>query len=533
MYCPNCGFNNSDGVMFCANCGASIKRAESHEVTEPVVKKKKIGLGKEIITVVLVAAIVISLFMFAGNKDTKPYIVYIKDNQMNLAFEGEKEHITLNEEVIKGYNMLSSKERYTRKRNIANSLSRGFENKIFCREMISADASDYDYTLFYVEGKKVEKISLPYQFDDSSLYSMIPSKDYSKAYFKYKNNIYLYEFDSIKKIASGAYQFFYCQDTDRLVYTKENDNEGSYNKDFYVIDSHGESNLIAENMYIEYSDKDTDVYVYSQSENEFYTYINGENNKLAIPYEIMDDAEDINVIRAFNDGTVLLYVRRKVNEKSEWSHYLSKNNEYKLISDYSKISDDGKMIYCFEKTSPENSDEYYGTVTKYKVDGLELTKVAAYDEVRVWNLLPDNDLIIWRNRTNVKEYIYVYDLYYNNEKIASDVYRYNEGGGKDDTIHLTVMSEDYIVYLTNPRSIGDNELIYTLNVYDGKETKEIGYDVRNSVRVTEDGKVIFLADWNSADNAGKLMVYDGKTCEEIASDVSNFYAPNFVERVPF
>ncbi len=79
MLCPNCGFNNQDGIAFCQNCGVpfsqnpgtSQSQINTAETTKPKKSKKKIViaivsvfLALSLIVVTVASVAVIELFSY-------------------------------------------------------------------------------------------------------------------------------------------------------------------------------------------------------------------------------------------------------------------------------------------------------------------------------------------------------------------------------------------------------------------------------------------------------------------------------------
>lgn len=529
MFCHNCGFNNNDGAAFCANCGTPMKKNFADTVPQPVSEPKKNKSPLIIVAVLLAVIIAASALIFMMPKSDKSYTVYIKDNQLFLAFEGEKDHILLDEELIKGYNMLSSSEKQMKAATVERSLETGFKNKVFYSKQISADPVKYELMCYDIKGGKAEKVILPYQLCTESDYSVAPVADNSKVYFRYNENIYAYDFDTIEKIATNTYHMYYCPDTDRIVYSVKSGDDGEYNMDIYTVDSDDESVLVVDEVSIKHTNEEKDIYVFADYTDRFYTYINGVKSEAVVPDVITDDAEIINVLSCTEDGTLFFNAREDTEDGYEWKRYLCKDGEYELAPDNSRLSEDGNALFCFERTSDDDSDEYYGTLTGYEVNGVDITETARYNDVAAWDVLADNKLLIWKNREK-NNYNYTYDLYYNDIKIGTDAYRYQIGGGKGDHIYTTYVSEDFIVYLSDP-STDDGKQRFTLNVYDGKKSEEIAYNVPLCPVVSSDGKVVFICNWDNDENVGDLKVYDAGKTEEIAFGVSGFNVPEIIEKV--
>lgn len=170
--------------------------------------------------------------------------------------------------------------------------------------------------------------------------------------------------------------------------------------------------------------------------------------------------------------------------------------------EFARISDDGKTVYYI--ASKENS---CGDLYKIKISGDRVSEPVLYDTDIVFGMqfLDDDDMFVYY-KEEITDGEYSLALYYNGERMGSNVYR---GNLKYDE------ETDKLYYISD---WNDETNSGTLKVYNGK-IKTISEGVYR-FDLSLDGKVVFLTDYKVNSRKGDLYAYNGKKTIKLDEDVN-------------
>ena len=584
MKCPNCGTENMEDANFCANCGQSIQTdennsieestneeihdIESEEVAQDAInndidddsdsqekqevitnetqkdsekstdksnfplflvkiqekvknKDKKYIAGTGIVAILVIILLIVGIYNLSNllkgptqiiNVDKAP-ILFVDDEDLYMLYPGDDESI----ELIKDFNREG--------RLVAID-----ENAFYYSE---------DDTLYHRKGKK-DPIKI---MDD--VIDFTPSKD-----------------GSAVLITDTDHKLYYYHGKEPVEICNEKVEPGfnqiSENGKFFAFTFHDDSDLVLglskgeeyEEVNIDIDDETLSQIFLVNKNYAFYSTYQYDDG-VSIVYRATLDGEEeelfeydgMNLIMS-EDGKKAVYV----NEESELYYYngeeskeidddiigiytLSMNMSYQNSLGYSSSVQDGSKVFVIddrnrlyyyefgkeELIEVEDSDD--AVAVDWSEDGTTIL-LSTMDELVLLKLSGDEFKV---EEIDIEDIVNIYLRSDGKQAILEDddatYYAYQVG--KDKAVRISKDVEDWD---TNPDYVKvliqdeDDEAYY----YNGKDTVQVGEDVKGSLTLVKNGKEYYFRDYDNT----LLYGEKGKEVEEVAKDIVDMMTYN-------
>lgn len=514
MYCQNCGSENKDGAKFCRQCGSELLGVNVSGPSKgkggyrkPKKNAKKIFVVLLTVILVLSSVGIISIISSSNKKDEMFYI-YLNDKGLLLSSNNKKEPIVLDESIVDFYDLEG-----------VGSLAYLFEDLPFCyvsdsNKLIYTANFSYDYqnggAIYDTVAIDLNDIEAPKEnVSDDSIWSKYV-KD-GKIYFESEGVIYSSDLKETNKIADNVQYWWMCVQNGRIVYETEYVSD-DYFADLYAVIEGSTPKKVANYIKLIHHDNENDIYVYYDQYGQVYTYINGVVNEVdGLCFE-RDESIDWDIEFCGENGNIIYqkctahveYGDGYETTKYTYSYYSYINGKIEEIADFGSVSDDGTVLCKFNKGEDYKSST---TLYKYELKNNEYVKTEEYTDVYEYEITKYNDLLILRNYRDKGDFS-SFDLYLNKNFIDSDVCL--DWWNNHHLFDIQVLSKDRLSYRTDMRYKHEEIETYTLNLYDGKKSEEIAFNVDDYHFWPDDNTLIYIevTDWNTL--KGDLKMYNGK-----------------------
>lgn len=344
VFCPHCGAVNHGGDSFCANCGGALEES-GPQASAPARKGQHVlALGGAIGAVLVVIALIGSLFLFRGGSSPDE-IYYIKDSALCRSSLKKMEPQELDEDLLD-----DEVEALSTYLGIRYS-----ENKQYL--FYFHIENDGDRALYYIDTK--DKKGEPQKIDSgvqNMLYEVTP--DNRVIYIK-NDNLYIHDLQDKEKVASDVGRFLVSQDGRSLIWITQEDDR-MYMQDTDMKDDREKIDSEVDRIY--FFSEQLDYIVYGKGDSLYLLKHLSDREKI--------DSEVSNVVTAAydNDTIRILYQKSEASETSMWDLIeddLPGDADMQVPNeqDYQTTSIRKSWGRTYEVV--ETSDEYYEKLNEY------------------------------------------------------------------------------------------------------------------------------------------------------------------------
>lgn len=548
VVCTNCGAVTGPDDSFCESCGSKMEPAAPAKMFDlKSIPQKYLKLGIAAVAVILVVAILISLF--SGGAKVYNYALYIKDSELQYAeMPKGKDVVEVTSKLaddISDYSLVNS------------SYYLGMYIKLSedGKKLFYPDKLDDGYTLYYrlINNPKKEPVKLESNMEDG--YS-VNDKGTLVTYIK-DGKLYQHNLTEKTKIASDVSSYRVSADGKTLLYLVWEEDEDA--GDLYLKKGSKDATKLAsqvtginyvsddfktilftknDSMYLKSGSKDvvkvaSDVYrvlcvyedgsfYYTQADEEEITYWDLINDDYATP----DDWYYESYKEWMKESTIDLDLYTLYYYNGKESSTVSKN-----VTEIHDYSVDEPVVVC---AVMDSDDLPSVSLTEYINDGISL-----YDELEEY--MDENSAIKIAAESTVGD-LSLRDVYgFLLSDDGTTLYIASEYDDEDYIVTLTKLTLNGVdvkkaekldedVYYNYFKLVNGDSIVYFKDV-DSREGELYldGTKIDDDVYVysvkynTETDNVYYIVDWDSDDEMGTLKYFTGKKATTVKDDVHIFY----------
>lgn len=519
--CPNCNAKLKNGAKQCENCGTEISsKRNSHSADKALNLKGALKVVIPVIAVLVVAAVIVSIF--ATPNENANYFGYFRDGQLFVSDYSEGYGEQASENFKKDNAVFGNYRDFIRISNDSKKLFfldnyDGSSYKLYYKNTNQMDA----------KANKITSDVLTYDISD---------KGDIVTYIKDAGNLYQHNLKMQSDlIDNNVVNFLVTDNGQTILYKKNSEGDKQYQFDLYISKSGQKGKKLISSV---------DSFQYISDDLSFVYYVSGGSLfKLTVGKNSKKIAENVReVIKVYDSGEIF-FTKTNDNGSSALYYYSGSKTSKALVENYYRTeavsSEKPVIIVC-----SDNEKISYSVIVKDKAFELkyDIVSIALNNAGNEVNFTADFDTNtqlttlytaqIDSGLKSVKKvtdgvflgkyisgemYVYVKDyepatmmgtLYYNNKIIGKDVYYSSLKYCKQDNSLLYFDKND--------------DLNARLNKFvKGKSSVVRDNVLMNSLSVSNDSKVIFLADCYNSD--GILFAYENGKLIKIDHDVTSAF----------
>lgn len=355
-FCPNCGAENGVNDLFCQACGMFFGDAEKALQGNGQEKQKK-NMAKIILPIVAAVAVIILCIVFVprilgslgsrGNQ--KDYLLYIKDNELNMANGSKFEPLLIDDKCYEDKNDSGYSYNYY--------VACTPDNKyIYYPHNIDSYTGTYDLYRKKLgdtkaEEEKIDSNVVTYKLIDNDRVAYVKDRDDMR--------LYIYSKGETSKVASDVTAWdIHVSDDGKNVMWRSNDGDGN----LYVQDTALKDDKVKldSDVYLVYAaSSDLNLIVYEKDDNLYILKDLEEKEKIA------SDVENVYVYGINNNLQI---------------YYMKEGDEVEITL-YDLIDDDCRAA---DENMVEPLIEDFTTYVDYYVALDEYEQKLMRDEIRTW-----------------------------------------------------------------------------------------------------------------------------------------------------